>query len=244
MDRRLNRRLGMTLFAAALALAPAALAGSAPPGTATASPPPDPGSNLSATKGSAAGDQQVALLNAAYQLVGFGRKTKDPLALIEAAKIMKLVGGQPVTRQPAAAAPAAPGKPGAAPPTPESVLAEARALAKGDKTILAMIEAAAAASSRGAVGGPKYSVTTVIAGHTDVYTTAFIGNEVAEVGIVGDGSADLDLIILDEGGHVICNSAGPRDVEYCEWTPRWTGNFQIRVKNNGNVDDAYKLVTN
>ena len=252
MYRMSNRRLGIALVAAALALAPAAIAGSAPEGTPTASPPPQPGSNLSAGKPSQPGDQQVALLNVAYQLVEFGRKTKDPLALVEAAKIMKLVGGQPVARKPAdapagapagAPAPAA-GKPASAPPTPGSVLAEARSLAKGDKTILAMIAQAASASSRGAVGGPKASVTSVIAGHTDVYNTAFVGGLPAEVVIAGDGGSDLDLAVVDENGNLICSSSSPGDVEYCGWTPRWTGKFQIRVKNNGTVDNAYKLLTN
>ena len=72
----------------------------------------------------------------------------------------------------------------------------------------------------------------------------FSGAQLAEAGIVGDGSSDLDLIVYDENDHLVCRSTGISDREYCRWWPRWTGPFRIEIQNLGAVANLYRLATN
>ncbi len=62
------------------------------------------------------------------------------------------------------------------------------------------------------------------------YTTVFEGEERAKVDMVAYQS-DVDIYIYDENGNEVCKSTSNGSVEWCYWTPRWTGSFEIRVEN-------------
>lgn len=129
----------------------------------------------------------------------------------------------------------------------EGLFAEARALAKSDKNLLAVIDTAdstSAAVSRGAVGGPKTATSRVRAYDTDTYTVEFRGDRTAEVLVVGDGDTDLDLYIFDEYGNLICSDRDGTDTMYCDFYPRWTGTFSIVIENLGRIYNEYDLLTN
>jgi hypothetical protein len=128
---------------------------------------------------------------------------------------------------------------------PKQILADARTLADGDATLLAMIEKVEKiAPSRGAVGGPKSGAYKVAAKSADTFTVKFWANERACVAVIGDGDTDLDLYVYDENGNLI-----DKDVDYSDdcivnFFPRWTGKFTIRVVNRGNVYNRYGIATN
>ena len=219
-----------------------ALAGSVADGTPA--PPPQKGVNIASGPKAPATDEPVARLQMSSDLLAFGRDNKDPLALIVAARIMKTVGGTEADMKPegrgAADNPQKPGQP----VTSDTILVEARDLGKGDKLTNLLIDEAGAMGSGGGATQLKTHQDTAQVGATDAYTVLYNGGQLAEAGLAGDGSSDLDLLVYDENDHLVCRSASSSDREYCQWWPRWTGPFRIEIQNLGTVPNLYRVATN
>jgi hypothetical protein len=229
-------------LALALAFAPAVLAGSAPDGTPA--PPAQKGVNIGSGPKAPATDQPVEQLQMSSDLLAFGRKTKDPLALIVAARVMKALGGTDADRKPEGRAATQAAQKSGQPVSADSVLAEARDLAKGDKIVTLLVDETAGMAPVTSEGQPRTHQDTVQPAGTDVYTVVFTGGQLAEAGVAGDGDSDLDLLVYDDNDHLVCRSAGSSDREYCRWWPRWTGTFRIEVQNLGTAANLYRLATN
>jgi Fe2+ transport system protein FeoA len=131
-----------------------------------------------------------------------------------------------------------------APVTAEEMFAKATELAADDEAMLGLIEDAMAESSRGRIGGAVQWMSRLPAGMTDVWEVPFYGNSYAEVAIVGDGDANLDVAVTDENGNVICYDVSWSDKLYCDWTPSWDGYFYVTVQNMGGSRNSYYLMTN
>lgn len=231
----------MAGLAVGLNLSSPLLAGSVSDGPA---PPPQKGVNIAGGPKAPATDEPIARWQMASELLAFGRDIKDPLVLIVAARITKALGGTEVDLKPEGrAATASPQKSGQ-PASADSILAEARDLAKGEKITNLLIEETAAMGAAGRAGQPKTHQDTVQAGATDVYSVVFSGGQLAEAGIAGDGSGDLDLLVYDENDHLVCRSTGSSDREYCQWWPRWTGPFRIEIQNLGTAANLYRIAMN
>jgi len=201
--------------------------------------------NAGAKKGAkvSAAAQGVADIKLASDLAAYARRAKNPAAMLVAAQIMK---NTPVRD---AAAKKNGAKAGAAAAkrfvTPETLLAEAKTMAGGNTDLVAMIDTEATlAATRGAANGPQRIYENVLAGRTDVFQIKFIGGEKAQVGVVGDGDADIDLYIYDENDNLIESDADRTSACIAEWTPSWTGTFKVKIKNIGSVRSDYLLVTN
>ncbi|MCH8543379.1 MAG: hypothetical protein LAT61_07410 [Alcanivorax sp.] len=127
------------------------------------------------------------------------------------------------------------------------MLEMAREFAGDDEALLALVDSTLIAEvrPRGLVGGARM-IQDIVPAHSEVvYTDVYFeGGKPAEVALVGDGDTDLDLVIYDEYGNVICASVSWNDREHCAWQPRWTGPFTIEVSNLGGVWNAYVLATN
>ena len=93
------------------------------------------------------------------------------------------------------------------------------------------------------IGGHDTHTDRVIAQHTDVYTVTFPSGQEAWVYVSGDGDTDLDLYIYDENGNLIDSDTDNTDECLCTFTPRWTGQFKIKIKNRGNVYNQYQITT-
>jgi hypothetical protein len=128
----------------------------------------------------------------------------------------------------------------------QKLLTDAEALAKNDKNITGLIKSLReqTAASRGRVGGPGYVIDKVQASQANIHEVNFTGGEAAEVAVVGDGSTDLDLYIMDENGNLITMDESAGDECYVLWKPNWTGVFYVTVLNRGSVWNQYALVTN
>jgi hypothetical protein len=126
------------------------------------------------------------------------------------------------------------------------LLADAESFSKNDKNVMGLVKSMRelTASSRGRVGGPGYVIDKVMAEQGNIHEVNFTGGEAAEVAVVGDGSTDLDLYIVDENGNMIAMDEGDTDECYVIWKPNWTGIFYITVVNRGTVYNQYALVTN
>ena len=192
--------------------------------------------------------QSENTLRVAAELSKYGYANNDALSLIQAARLSKQAG---FTREDKKKdeveemrpAPESGKKGGQVSLDPTKLLADAKAMADNDGVLLALIDDVNS-NVRGAVGGPKYAYGTVGAGSTDVYNITFRGGELAMVIVIGDGDADLDVYVYDNNGNLITSDTDYSDDCVCSWTPRWTGNFKIKIKNRGNVYNNYVLRTN
>lgn len=192
--------------------------------------------------------QSENTLRVAAELSKYGYANKDALSLIQAARLSKQAGFTLEERSKSEVEEmrpvAEPGKKGGQVSLePARLLADAKAMAGDDGVLLALIDDVNS-NVRGASGGPKYATSSVDAGSTDVYNVTFRGGELAMVIVVGDGDTDLDLYIYDNNGNLVARDADYSDDCVCTWTPRWTGNFKIKIVNRGRVYNSYVLRTN
>lgn len=187
-------------------------------------------------------------LRVAAELSKYGYANKDALSLIQAARLSKQSGFTLEERKKAEIeemrpAPEGGKKGGQVSLDPTKLLADAKAMAGDDGVLLALIDDVNS-NVRGASGGPRYASSSVNAGGTDVYNITFRGGELAMVIVVGDGDTDLDLYVYDNNGNLIDSDTDYSDDCVCTWTPRWTGNFKIKIVNRGRVYNSYVLRTN
>lgn len=191
----------------------------------------------------------VAQAAMAQDLFAYSQEKKNAIAALAAAQIMmsldladvdreketKDTEGADVTEQ---------GEGVDAPIDAAAMLAAAKDYAGGDPSIMGLIEDAEAEGSRGRIGGASKTLSRLRAGKTDIFKVPFYGGRLAEVAILGDGDADLDLLITDEGGNTICLDRSYSDKIYCSFTPRWDGYFYIAVVNQGRIRNSYYILTN
>ena len=189
--------------------------------------------------------EQMAL---AGQLVQYGYSTKTALPLIQAVQIYQRLNVQPATGETPVSETDGPvsdniTKADTPARTEAQLLADATTFANGNKSLLALIKDCQN-GTRGAVPGPVYRQDAVRANTTDIWTIKFRGGEVAYVAVSGDGDTDLDLYIYDENGNFITSDTDYSDQCIVSFTPRWTGNFKVKIKNRGSVYNRYILATN
>jgi hypothetical protein len=200
--------------------------------------------NIASGPKAPATDEPIARLQMASDLLAFGRDSKDPLVLIVAARIIKALGGTEVDLKPEGRADTVREQKSGQLLSADSILVEARDLGKGEKITNLLIDETATMGSAAAAEQPKTHQDTVQPGATDVYSVVFSGGQLAEAGIAGDGSGDLDLLVYDENDHLVCRSTGSSDREYCRWWPRWTGTFRIEIQNLSAAANLYRVATN
>lgn len=200
----------------------------------------------------AADNDALTLLHMSTHLAQLAIADEDAAMLAQAAKIRARVNTEALeaeaTHGESDQAAATDEKDGAAEHlSAEDMLDMAREFAGDDETLLALIDSTLITEvrSRGRVGGAR-AIQDIAQAHTDVLFTGvyFEGGKLAEVALSGDGDTDLDLVIYDESGNVVCASVSWNDREYCSWQPRWTGEFSIEVSNLGSVWNAFTLATN
>lgn len=187
-------------------------------------------------------------LRVAAELSKYGYANHDALSLIQAARLSKQAGFMLEDRkkdevEEMRPAPEPGKKGGQVSLDPSKLLADAKALAENDGVLLALIDDVNS-NVRGAVGGPRYASSSVNAGSSDIYNISFKAGELAMVMVIGDGDTDLDLYVYDNNGNLIASDADYTDDCVCSWTPRWTGNFRIKIVNRGRVYNSYILRTN
>lgn len=205
------------------------------------------GKNTGATAKEADGNDNRAVAQLAIQLAQYGDRNKDALALIAAAKMQVQVGMRAKVVEKEAAkgedAKADTSKP-ALDPSTKGLLERAKQYAGDRKDLIALADDVAAAGSRGRIEGPFVGETVVRARSRDKIPVTFAARELARVAISGDGDSDLDLSVTDENGNEVCSSTRSGDDEYCDFTPRWTGQFYVRVTNYGQVANRYQILFN
>ena len=188
----------------------------------------------------------VATLAMAQDLYALGMANKDALTVLTAAKLAASVDVKEVEQKKKTEGTETAGQEDGvdAPVDAATMLASAKELAGEDEVLAGLIEDAEAEGARGRIGGASSTLSRLPAGQTDVWEVPFYGNSYAELAVVGDGDANLDVLVTDENGNTICYDVSWSDKVYCDFVPSWNGYFYVTVQNNGSKRNSYYLMTN
>lgn len=188
----------------------------------------------------------VATLALAQDLYALGMANKDALTVLTAAKLAASVEVKEVEQKKKTEGTETAGQEDGvdAPVDAATMMASAKELAGEDEVLAGLIEDAEAEGSRGRIGGASSTLSRLPAGQTDVWEVPFYGNSYAELAVVGDGDANLDVLVTDENGNTICYDVSWSDKVYCDFVPSWNGYFYVTVQNNGSRRNSYYLMTN
>jgi hypothetical protein len=180
---------------------------------------------------------QTAALSA--RLYDAGLAAGDPVLLLAAARLRKSLSPEVTDRT------AEGGEAGDEGPLTWQEMADAaEALAGEDEAVAALIADLRAEGSKGVITGPVYNIGRIGAGKSDSYKGIdFKGGEYAEVYVEARSSTDLNLMVLDAQGRLVCADTDISHIAYCGWRPVETGAFTLRVENKGS-GTGYALMTN
>jgi hypothetical protein len=228
--------------------------------TAFGQAPDSKAQNVATEKGKEASAAPVAILQQAGELVHYARENESPVAMLAAVQMIQRVrvqdaAGHVKQGQSGAAAGSAAGAAGqkgkTPPPTLDTkvLLAEARTWAKGNQSLVALIDQAAKAQppAGGTLGGapvPYRQPGRALARTYHDWSVTMRGGELAVITVFGDGDTDLDLEVFDENGNLIARDIDFSDQCIVRWTPRWTGTYRVRITNLGYVYNNYMLMSN
>ena len=182
----------------------------------------------------------VAQLLHAHTLFDLGLARKDPLATLAAAR---LAAG--ITATDSDRSPSPPGDPVPATyPTAEVMFTAAKALAQEDdlaKDLAARTQAEVA----------RIPPLTVIrasrgigAGETHIWQIPFFAEAPAELGLLGDGTANLDLTVTGAEDTPLCLDTAPTDRALCAFRLTENATLTITVTNRSDTSATYSLLTN
>jgi hypothetical protein len=169
---------------------------------------------------------------------------RDTLLMIAAAKLRKQVAVEVVERAPERDG-AAPDAATDAPLTWEAMLDAAAELAFENPMLTSLIEDVRLETTKGVRTGRVESYTSIRAGGTDTYRPLeFTVGAYADVYVEGSGVSDLNLIVRDAQGRLVCSDTDISAIAYCGWQPDQTQTYAVEVVNKGRSPSAYKLMTN
>ena len=176
----------------------------------------------------------------AQDLLDLGLARKDPAAVLAAARLAAGISATDTDR--------IPDPPGdAVPPThPDAdfMFTAARALSQQDDLLTDLVARTAAERP----GLPTRSVIRssrgIAGGAAQVYQLPFFADAMAEVGLLGDGTANLDLTVTTADGTPVCLDTAPSDRALCTFTPSENAGFQVTVTNRSETAASYSLLTN
>ena len=185
-------------------------------------------------------DAPLDRLRTAHALYTIGLDQKQPLYILAAAKLRKSIALKRTGRAPAGGATAS-----GAPLSWQDMLAAAAPLSQGDPMLVGLAEDIAAEGTKGVASGPVYSVVTIGAGASDKYPhLTFSGGQYAEIYVEGASGTDLNLLVHDARGRLVCSDTDISAIAYCGWHPATDGSFAITVKNDGKRGGKYSMMTN
>jgi len=191
-------------------------------------------------------NNEVAQMSLAQQLADYAYANNDPISLISAAQIVSTMNVRQFTPESMESKGVEVDRTKTAITANlldlEKMLKDAKEMAKGDKTIIALADKVT--KDRGRSGGPAIEYESVNASSSDYYNVRFNGGEVAMVVVSGDGDTDLDLYIYDQYGHLVTKDTDLSDDCVVRWVPEWTQTYKIKVKNLGSVYNSYAIGTN
>ena len=187
-------------------------------------------------------NNEYATINLAAELSKHGYAHGDALSLIQAARLVKQLGIVSDDNQKTAVG----GSDDLRTKTikvnmnDSELLADAKALAKDNGILLALIDQVGS-NVRGVCNDGNRRIYSAVRAHaTDVYKLRCPSTKPVSVRVVGDGDTDLSLMIYDPEGNIIYNDDEDEDC-IARFTPRWTSVYEIHIVNHGDVYNNYTL---
>lgn len=182
----------------------------------------------------------VAQLLHAHALFDLGLARKDPLATLAAAR---LAAG--ITASDSDRSPTPPGDPvPASYPTADLMFTAAKALAQEDDLATDLATRTMAEVAR----IPTLTVTRATrgigAGETHVWQIPFFAEAASELGLLGDGKANLDLSVTGAEDTPLCLDTAPSDRALCAFRLAENATLTITVTNRSETAATYSLFTN
>jgi hypothetical protein len=173
-------------------------------------------------------NNDMARQSLALDLVRYGDRTKDALALIQAARIQQDLGTRVKDGSPLSIA---------------SLLQRARSYAPGRTDLALFIDDVAASGSRGAQAGPVLEHFLAPVNELQRLVVRFTGGVKATFALNSDEPQKLEVEVLDSAGKAVCVRSGATSRE-CSWTPTATSDYQIRIRNVGSTTSEYSVFHN
>jgi hypothetical protein len=198
--------------------------------------PPEPNVDRSPAPDTVA-TAAIEQLRLSDTLADFGERNADPVALVEAAKIRKMLP-PPLNAASGATAETR---------TWKTLLARASQLAGPNPMVAAFIADVRRLKIRNI---PVISVDIKLLhkqikqNSADRAEVHFLAGEIAMVYIRPVAEVDLDLFVYDDLNNLICTGGGAGHDSECRWRPRHDGSFLIDVRNNNSADVDYELAIN
>lgn len=182
----------------------------------------------------AAGVSQVVM---AAELAAWGRRNDDPGALIMAARVL--------AEAPMRAAEGS--EPGFL--TPGRLLDEAEVMSEGHPAWLDAIEQVREGGVRGVRSspfgeGPIFTVKDIQARETYWFEVEARAGEMLRIAAIGDGDTDIDLVIRDARGGLVCEDGFGDHYPVCTVSPRAGGRMRIDIVNRGAVWTKVQILSN
>lgn len=176
----------------------------------------------------------------AAELAAWGRDRGDPGALIMAARLLAEVP----LRQTG-------GDGDDAPPflTAASLLDEAAVMAGDNAGVVDAIDRLRDPLTRGVRSstfgtGPVQTVKSLQARERWAFDVEARGGEILRVAAIGDGDTNIDLIVRDASGAVVCQDGFGDHYPVCTVAPRAGGQMQIHIVNRGDVWTKVQVLSN
>lgn len=182
----------------------------------------------------------VAQLLHAQALFDLGLARKDPIATLAAARLTAGITATDTDRVPDPAGDAVP----ATYPTAEFMFTATRALAAEDDLATDLTARTEAEVTRTPALTVIRSSRGIAGGAAQVYTLPFFAASLAEIGLLGDGSANLNLAVTTADGTPVCLDSAPSDRALCAFTPVENATFSVTVTNRSETPASYSLLTN
>ncbi|MGV9008242.1 MAG: hypothetical protein ACOH1F_00925 [Brevundimonas sp.] len=178
----------------------------------------------------------VAQAVTAAELADWGRERRDAGALVMAARLLAEVPMRQVG-------------PEAAVMTPESLLAEASALAPDNAALQDAIARLRDPALRGVHSstfgaGPVFTARSLKARESWVFQVEARGNEVLRIAAIGDGDTNIDLTVTEPSGRVVCQDRLGDHYPVCTISPQYRGTMRIDIVNRGDIWTKVQVLSN
>lgn len=189
-----------------------------------------------ATTAPAAQFDPFAQAMAARTVADYARRTKDPAAMLTAARMLAEV---PVTGPADADATF----------TPAALFSEARTFASGDAKLLQQIRVAESSGHRGVLSsnlgsGLVRSVQLVNPLTTYQFRVTAKGGDLLRIGAIGDLGTNLVLRVTDNRGKVTCLDDQGDYAPVCQTRPSGNGEYRVDVINKSSAKSRTVILSN
>ncbi len=172
----------------------------------------------------------------ARAVADYARRTKDPAAMLTAARMLAEV---PVSGPADADAPF----------TPAALFSEARTFASGDAKLLQQIRVAESSGHRGVLSsnlgnGLVRSVQLVNPLATYQFRLTAKGGDLLRIGVIGDLGTNLVLRVTDNRGKVACLDDQGDYAPVCQTRPSSNGEYRVDVINKSSAKSRTVILSN